>query len=61
MKARRGLVRCMVADPIRSSDMLIWSSYSTGTRQIDNEFGVGETVGTLGTSLLLFGFGRSGT
>ncbi|KAE8152815.1 major facilitator superfamily domain-containing protein [Aspergillus avenaceus] len=36
-----------------------WSSsiYSTGTKQIDSEFGVGEEVGTLGTALLLFGFG----
>ncbi|KAK1150197.1 hypothetical protein N8T08_000099 [Aspergillus melleus] len=36
-----------------------WASsiYSTGTKQVDSEFGVGEEVGTLGTSLLLFGFG----
>ncbi|PWY67301.1 MFS multidrug transporter [Aspergillus eucalypticola CBS 122712] len=36
-----------------------WASsiFSTGTKQIDAEFGVGEEVGTLGTTLLLFGFG----
>ncbi|EAW07800.1 MFS transporter [Aspergillus clavatus NRRL 1] len=36
-----------------------WASsiYSTGTRQISQQFGVGEEVGILGTALLLFGFG----
>ncbi|RAH42142.1 MFS transporter [Aspergillus brunneoviolaceus CBS 621.78] len=36
-----------------------WASsiYSTGTTQVDSEFHVGEEVGTLGTTLLLFGFG----
>ncbi|RAK95783.1 MFS transporter [Aspergillus ibericus CBS 121593] len=32
-------------------------SFSTGTKQVDAEFHVGEEVGTLGTTLLLFGFG----
>ncbi|PWY81944.1 MFS multidrug transporter [Aspergillus heteromorphus CBS 117.55] len=36
-----------------------WASsiFSTGTSQVDAEFHVGEEVGTLGTALLLFGFG----
>ncbi|KAL4930201.1 MFS transporter [Aspergillus undulatus] len=36
-----------------------WASaiYSTGTGQVSFEFGIGEEVSTLGTSLLLFGFG----
>lgn len=34
-------------------------SYSTGTSQVDAQFGVSEEVGTLGTALLLFGFGMS--
>lgn len=33
------------------------SSYSTGQAQISEEFGVSSEVSTLGTSLLLFGFG----
>ncbi|EKG14026.1 Major facilitator superfamily [Macrophomina phaseolina MS6] len=33
------------------------SVYSAGTQQIADEFSVGRTVSTLGTSLLLFGFG----
>lgn len=33
------------------------SVYSAGTQQIAKEFNVGRTVSTLGTSLLLFGFG----
>ncbi|KAL4796381.1 major facilitator superfamily domain-containing protein [Aspergillus venezuelensis] len=36
-----------------------WASaiYSTGTSQVSSRFGIGEEVSTLGTSLLLFGFG----
>ncbi|KAL2832124.1 major facilitator superfamily domain-containing protein [Aspergillus cavernicola] len=36
-----------------------WASaiYSTGTEEVSSQFGVGEEVSTLGTSLLLFGFG----
>ncbi|OJJ63428.1 hypothetical protein ASPSYDRAFT_25504 [Aspergillus sydowii CBS 593.65] len=36
-----------------------WSSaiYSTGTAQVSSRFGIGEEVSTLGTTLLLFGFG----
>ncbi|KAL5045767.1 hypothetical protein BDW71DRAFT_208031 [Aspergillus fruticulosus] len=36
-----------------------WSSaiYSTGADQVSSEFGIGEEVSTLGTTLLLFGFG----
>ncbi|KAF9892550.1 hypothetical protein FE257_001659 [Aspergillus nanangensis] len=36
-----------------------WASsiFSTGTHQVSSQFHVGEEVGTLGTSLLLFGFG----
>lgn len=35
------------------------TSYSTGTSQVDAKFGVGQEVGTLGTALLLFGFGMT--
>ncbi|KAL4766169.1 MFS transporter [Aspergillus foveolatus] len=36
-----------------------WASaiYSTGVDQVSSEFGIGEEVSTLGTTLLLFGFG----
>ncbi|KAL4752524.1 hypothetical protein BDW72DRAFT_63825 [Aspergillus terricola var. indicus] len=36
-----------------------WASaiYSTGVDQVSSEFGIGEEVSTLGTALLLFGFG----
>ncbi|KAL4905873.1 hypothetical protein BDW74DRAFT_152197 [Aspergillus multicolor] len=36
-----------------------WASaiYSTGASQVSSEFGIGEEVSTLGTTLLLFGFG----
>ncbi|KAI9371207.1 major facilitator superfamily domain-containing protein [Aspergillus egyptiacus] len=36
-----------------------WASaiYSTGSAEVSSQFGVGEEVSTLGTSLLLFGFG----
>ncbi|RDW76397.1 MFS transporter [Aspergillus mulundensis] len=36
-----------------------WASaiYSTGAGQVSSEFGIGEEVSTLGTTLLLFGFG----
>ncbi|EYE91191.1 MFS transporter [Aspergillus ruber CBS 135680] len=36
-----------------------WASsiFSTGTAQVDAQYGVGSEVGLLGTSLLLFGFG----
>ena len=33
------------------------SSYSTGTHQVMSEFHIGEVPSTLGTALLLFGFG----
>lgn len=39
------------------ADALTLCSYSTGTAQVDAEFGVGVEVGTLGTALLLFGLG----
>lgn len=40
-----------------ASRVLIEISYSTGQRQVANEFGVSVEVSTLGTSLLLFGLG----